>query len=80
MNATGLLMVFLPPYSRDFMPCEGLFSKTKIYIRENDVAWQNSADQELMLFDSFLQVTDNEIRKYIEHPEYVRTNVVKHFN
>ena len=49
-----------------------VFKDKKLYIRENDIAWQNQcADLELMVFDSFLQVTDNEIRKFIEYAEYV---------
>ena len=70
MNATGALVIFLPPYSPDFMPCEELFSKTKHYIGENDLAWQNCPAPSLMVFESFLQVTDNEIRNYIEHADY----------
>lgn len=71
INVTGALVVFLPPYSPDFMPCEELFSKVKHYLRENDIAWHNCQDTELMVFDSFLQVTDEDIRHYIEHAEYM---------
>ena len=34
LNATGALILFLPPYSPDFMPCEELFSQTKNFIRQ----------------------------------------------
>ena len=71
MNATGALVIFLPPYSPDFMPCKELFSKAKHFIRENDIAWQNCPEPNLMVFESFLQVTDNEIQNYIEHAEYL---------
>ena len=70
MNATGALVIFLPPYSPDLMPCEELFAKTKSYLRDNEIAWLNCPVPELMVFHSFLQVTDNEIRKYIQHAEY----------
>jgi transposase len=70
MNATGALVIFLPPYSPDLMPCEELFAKTKSYLRDNETAWLNCPVPELMVFHSFLQVTDNEIRKYIQHAEY----------
>ena len=70
INATGALLIFLPPYSPDFMPCEELFSQSKHYIRQNDIAWQDSPDPELMVLDSFLQVTDGEIQYYIRHTEY----------
>ena len=71
LNATGALVVFLPPYSPDYMPCEELFSQTKHFIRSNDIAWQNCPSPEVMVFESFLHVTDNEIKNYIEHAGYV---------
>jgi transposase len=49
INAT--LVVFLPPYSPDFMPCEELFLQVKHYLRENDIACHNCSDTELMVFD-----------------------------
>ena len=70
INATGALLIFLPPYSLDLMPCEELFLQSKNYIRQNDIAWQDSPDPELMVLDSFLQVTDENIRNYIRHAEY----------
>ena len=70
INATGALLIFLPPYSPDLMPCEELFLQSKNYIRQNDIAWQDSPDPELMVLDSFLQVTDENIRNYIRHAEY----------
>ena len=68
--ATGALVLFLPPYSPDFMPCEELFAQAKRWIRENDVAWRSCPDPEIMVEESFLQVTDDQIRNYIEHAEY----------
>ena len=67
INATGALVILLPTYSPDFMRCEELFSQTKSYIRQNVIAWQNCPDPELMVFDSFLQIVDEEIRSYIKH-------------
>lgn len=29
INATGAIVLFLPPYSPDFMPCEELFAQVK---------------------------------------------------
>jgi len=39
IHATGAIVIFLPPYSPDFMPCEELFAQAKTWIRENDAAW-----------------------------------------
>lgn len=40
IHATGAIVIFLPPYSPDFMPLEELFAQVKNWIRENDAAWQ----------------------------------------
>ena len=37
IHATGAI-IFLPPYSPDFMPLEELFAQVKNWIRENDAA------------------------------------------
>ena len=71
LNATGALIFFLPPYSPDYMPCEELFSQTKKFIRANDIAWQNCLDPELMVYESFLHVTDDQIKNYIRHADYL---------
>lgn len=71
IHATGAMVVFLPPYSPDFMPCEELFAQTKNWIRENDVAWQFCMDPQSMVEEAFLQVTDEQIRNYIRHAEYL---------
>ena len=70
INATGAIVLFLPPYSPDFMPCEERFAQVKSWIRENDVAWQFCMDPKLMVEEAFLQVTDEEVKKYIRHAEY----------
>lgn len=36
IHATGAMVIFLPPYSPDFMPLEELFAQVKNWIREND--------------------------------------------
>ncbi|XP_022780415.1 uncharacterized protein LOC111321714 [Stylophora pistillata] len=54
INATGAIVLFLPPYSPDFMPCEKLFVQVKSWIRENDAAWQFCMDPELMVEEGFL--------------------------
>lgn len=68
-HTTGATVIFLPPYSPDFMPLEELFAQVKNCIKENDAAWQFCRDPELMIEDAFLQVTEEEVRNYIEHAE-----------
>ena len=55
INTTGALLIFLPPYSPDLMPC---FQSKKNYVRQNDIAWQDSPVPELMVLDSFLNSSD----------------------
>ena len=50
---------------------EELFAQTKNWIRENDVAWQFCMDPQFMVEKEFLQVTDEQIRNYIRHAEYL---------
>lgn len=71
INATGALLMFLPPYSPDYMPCEGVFAQAKSWIRENDLAWQVCDDPDLMVFESFLQIHPSDIVNYIKHAEYL---------
>ena len=71
IHATGAIVVFMPPYSPDFMPCEELFAQAKNWIRENDAAWQFCDNPGLMVEEAFLQITDQEVRNYIHHAEYL---------
>ena len=71
IHARGAMVVFLPPYSPDFMPCEELFALTKNWIRENDVPWQFCMDPQSMVEEALLLVTDEQIRNYIRHAEYL---------
>ena len=63
IHATGAMVIFLPPYSPDFMPLEELFAQVKNWIRENDAAWQFCQDPELMVEEAFLHLTDEEVKK-----------------
>ena len=70
IHTIGAMVIFLPPYSPDFMPLEEFFSQVKNWIKENDAAWQFCRDPELMIEEAFLQVTEEEVRNYIKHAEY----------
>ncbi|XP_022810123.1 uncharacterized protein LOC111347135 [Stylophora pistillata] len=65
INATGAIVLFLPPYSPNIMPCQELFAQVKSWIRENDIACQFCMDPELMVEEAFLQVTDEDIENYL---------------
>ena len=70
-NATGVLLNFLPPYSPDLMPCEGMFSKAKSWIQENDLVWQACDDREAIVFEAFMQIADEEVVNFIRDSEYL---------
>ena len=40
----GIQVLFLPPYSPDFMPIEKTFSYVKYYLKEHDELWQATTD------------------------------------
>ena len=46
-------------------------SRISPWIRKNDVAWQFCMDPQFMVEEAFLQVTDEQIRNYIRHAEYL---------
>ena len=57
INATGALLVYLPPYSPDFMPCEGIISQVK-WIRENDQEWRMCDQPENMVMETNMHSTE----------------------
>ena len=71
INATGALVVFLPPYSPDFNPCENIFSMTKIWIASNDVIWHLCDEPERMVQQVFLDVFVQDVISYMEHTGYM---------
>ena len=71
INASGALLVFLPPYSPDFMPCEELFSQAKNWIRQNYQAWVLCDEPEEMVLESFLQSTLADIQSFLRHGGYL---------
>ena len=73
INASGALLIFLPPYSPHLMPCEGarVIGQAKSWIRENELVWEQCDELETMVFEAFMQITDEEIANYIRHCEYL---------
>ncbi|XP_027045084.1 uncharacterized protein LOC113672937 [Pocillopora damicornis] len=71
INASGALLIFLPPYSPNLMPCEGVIALAKSWIRENDLVWEQCDEPENMVFEAFMQIADEDITNYIRHSEYL---------
>ena len=71
INASGALLIFLPPYSPNLMPCGGVITLEKSWIRENDLVWEQCDEPENMVFEAFMQIADEDIANYICHSEYL---------
>ena len=71
INALGALLILLPPYSPHLMPCEGVIRQAKSWMRENELVWEQCDELETMVFEAFMQITDEEIANYIHRCEYL---------
>ena len=54
---TGILVLFLPPYSPDYNPIEECFSYVKYYLREHDALLQVLNDPIVILQSAFNSIT-----------------------
>ena len=66
-----LKLVFLPPYSPDFMPLEEVFAEVKLLLRASDSIYLASTTPELMVKLAFTTVTQENCLSYIEHAGYI---------
>ena len=44
IHETGAMVIFLLPYSPDFMPLEEIFAQVNKWIKENDAPWKFCRD------------------------------------
>ena len=58
INALDALLIFRPPYSPHFMPCEGVIGQAKSSIRENELVWEQCDELETTVFEAFMQIND----------------------
>ena len=63
----GVLVIFLPPYSTDFMPIELCFSYIKYYLKSCDDLLQLVADPKTIINSAFQSVTSNQCINWINH-------------
>ena len=71
INASGALLIFLPPYSPHLMPCEGVIGQAKSWIKENELVWEQCDDLEAMVFEAFMHIAYEEVVNYIHHCQYM---------
>lgn len=57
LDAAGILVIFLPPYSPDYNPVENLFSYVKYYLKDHDEIMQCDIDPLYILKAAFQSVT-----------------------
>ena len=71
ITVAGALVRFLPPYSPDLNPIEEVFSKIKAFIKENEVAYQATAEPRILVTHAFASVSCEDCINYIRHAGYI---------
>ena len=72
LEAAGILLIFLPPYSPDYNPFEELFSYIKYYLKDHDDLIQSTSSSSLrdVLNAAFQSVTADFCKAYIRDCGY----------
>jgi len=72
IEETGVLAVFLPPYSPDFMPIEEFFSKVKRYLRSCDplVGILHESEMEELILSAFASITADDYYRWMQDCGY----------
>ena len=71
-NQCGARLCFLPPYSPDLNPVEGVFSQVKSIMKENDSAFQCSSTPRVLLTMTFAMVTKEDCIGHVSHCGYLQ--------
>ena len=67
IESVGVLVLYLPPYSPDFMPIEELFSKVKSSMKALESEHQTGIDLETIILAAFSTVTDEDCQQWISN-------------
>ena len=70
LESVGILVIYLPPYSPDFNPCEEMFSYVKYYLKDHDEILQCIDEPEEILKSAFVSVTESQSNNWITHSGY----------
>lgn len=70
LDSAGIMVLFLPPYSPDYNPCEEMFSYIKYYLKDHDEILQCIDDPRAVLNSAFQSVTADFCNKWITHAGY----------
>ena len=66
----GILAIFLPPYSPDYMPIELCFSYIKYYLKSHDDILQAVQDPKVVIQSAFNSVTKDQCNNWITSGGY----------
>lgn len=69
---TGAHLIYLPPYSPEYNPIEGVFSFVKNYVRANDQIYIRAAAQDVknFIFMAFLNVSSEIVKNFYRNCGY----------
>ena len=70
LQNAGVLVIFLPPYSPDYMPIELCFSYIKYYLKSHDDLLQSISDPTPVISSAFQSVTSHQCTNWINHCGY----------
>ena len=69
ISNTGAILIYLPPYSPELNPIEGVFAIVKQWLRENQEVLLIT-DDIISVFQAFLQVSKENVQSLYEHSGY----------
>jgi len=69
-NRAKARLYFLLPYSPDLMPAEGVLSKVKTLIKENNHTYQALSTPGVLIVMSFAMVSKEDCQAFISHCGY----------
>ena len=70
LQQAGIITLYLPPYSSDFIPAEEAFSYVKGYLRKHDNLLQAGAPLQYILQAAFESITDKHCESWINDCGY----------
>ena len=69
ISNTGAILIYLPPYSPELNPIEGVFAIVKQWLRENQEVLLIT-DDIISVVQAFLQVSKENVQSLYEHSGY----------
>lgn len=80
IEGAGARLLFLPPYSPDLNPCEGVFSQIKSMMKENYQLFETTTCTRTLLCLLFTMITQEHCHAHISHHILVTSSLTNHLN